>query len=264
MTPSPMIKVMSFNIRYGLAADGENHWDKRKSLAIARIHAFAPDLLGLQECRDDTQAEFIKTNLPAYHFYGVRREGGGETALEMAPLLLRQSVFQIIQKGHFWLSETPQIAGSKSWGSNFPRTVTWASLVHRPTGRLVTFVNTHFDYEPTAIDGNAHCLQDWLNQVGSESALIVTGDFNTDKNSTAYHLLTSHGALSDAFRHIQPEAVNATTFHDFGRSEENMPIDWVLVSDHFKVADARVDRWHEGNLFPSDHYPVTAVLEWKE
>ncbi|MCX7003171.1 MAG: endonuclease/exonuclease/phosphatase family protein [bacterium] len=164
MPPSSMIKVMSFNIRYGAAADGANHWDKRKTFALARIQAFEPDLLGLQECRDDSQADFVKAHLPAYHFRGVRREGGGDTALEMAPLLFRQNVFQITKAGHFWLSETPDVAGSKSWGSAFARTVTWVTLVHQPTGRAVTFVNTHFDYQPTAIDGAARFLRQWLDQ----------------------------------------------------------------------------------------------------
>ncbi len=81
-----MIKVMSFNIRYGPAADGENQWDRRKSSRPAEDSVtLRPDLLGLQECRDDAQADFVKSNLPDFHFYGVHREGEGGTALEMAP-----------------------------------------------------------------------------------------------------------------------------------------------------------------------------------
>ena len=108
MTAARTIKVMTFNIRNGLANDGENHWDKRKGLAIARISTFEPGLLGLQECRDDAQAEYVRHSLPAYHFHGTRREGGGDTALEMAPVLYRKSIFHVEAQGHFWLSETPQ------------------------------------------------------------------------------------------------------------------------------------------------------------
>ena len=43
------LKVMSFNIRLGVANDGENHWDKRKELVLKTIQNFGPDLLGLQE-----------------------------------------------------------------------------------------------------------------------------------------------------------------------------------------------------------------------
>jgi endonuclease/exonuclease/phosphatase family metal-dependent hydrolase len=259
-----MIKVMSFNIRYGPAADGENQWDRRKSLALARIHAFAPDLLGLQECRDDAQADFVKSSLPAFHFYGVHREGEGGTALEMAPLLWRQSAFHIVRQGVFWLSDTPQVPGSRSWGSIFPRTATWARLIHAPTNRVITFVNTHFDCEPTAIDGAVRFLRQWLDQVQKETPVIVTGDFNAEKNTGAYRLLTGDGKLSDAYRQVHPAGDNEATFHGFGKPEEMAAIDWILVSDHFRVADAQIDRTRQGKLFPSDHYPVTAVLDWQD
>lgn len=259
-----MIKVMSFNIRYGLANDGENHWNNRKSLALARIHAFGPDLLGLQECRDDSQADFVRENLPDYHFLGIHRQGPGDTALEMAPLLFRRSAFRLLDTGCFWLSETPEVPGSKSWGSVYPRTVSWARLACRSTGAVLTYVNTHFDYEPTAIDGDARCLRQWLDRIQRETPLIVTGDFNAGKDSGAYRLLTGAGALIDAFRQVHPVAADEATFHAFGRAEEMAPIDWVLVSGHFRVLDALIDRSREGNLFPSDHFPLIAVLAWKE
>ena len=259
-----MIKVMSFNIRYGLADDGENHWNNRRSLALARIHAFAPDLLGLQECRDDAQADFIRGGLPDYHFLGIHREGPGDTALEMAPLLFRRSAFSLLDTGYFWLSETPEIPGSRSWDSAYSRTVTWARLACRSTGTELTYVNTHFDYEPAAIDGDAQCLRQWLDQLGPRTPLIVTGDFNADKDSSAYRLLTGERGLIDAFRQVPlGEEQDEATFHAFGRPEEMAPIDWILVSDHFHVLDARIDRTQAGNLFPSDHYPITAVLDWK-
>ena len=102
-----MIKVMSFNIRYGLADDGENHWNNRKSLALARIQAFGPDLLGLQECRDDAQADFIRASLPDYHFFGIHREGPGDTALEMAPLLFRRVGLHAARHGMLLAERNP-------------------------------------------------------------------------------------------------------------------------------------------------------------
>lgn len=259
-----MIRVMSFNIRYGLADDGDNHWHNRKRLALDRIHAFGPDLLGLQECRDDGQADFVRAGLPDYHFFGIHRKGPGDTALEMAPLLFRRSAFALLDTGCFWLSETPEVPGSISWGSAYPRTLSWAKLACQPTGAVLTYVNTHFDFEPTAIEGDARYLRQWLDQIRSQTPLIVTGDFNADKDSAAYRLLTGDGALVDALRQVYPNEEDEATFHAFGRPEEMAPIDWILVSDQFRVLDARIDRSRDGNIFPSDHYPVTAVLDWKE
>lgn len=258
-----MIRVMSFNIRYGLAADGDNHWHKRKHFALERIRAFGPDLLGLQECRDDEQAEFLREDLPDYHFIGIHRGGPGDTALEMAPLLFRRKAFTLIDSGCFWLSETPEVTGSMSRDSAYPRTATWVKLACRATGKELTYLNTHFDYEPAAIDGNAQCLRQWLDRHGQQTPLIVTGDFNDNKQSKAYRLLTGDGALIDAFGWRHPAETDAATFHAFGKPEEMAPIDWILVSGHFRILDAQIDRSRKGNLYPSDHYPVTAVLDWK-
>ena len=258
-----MIKVMSFNIRYGLADDGENHWNKRRSLALARIRAFKPDLLGLQECRDDAQADFVRANLPDYNFLGIHREGPGDTALEMAPLLFRQPAFRLLETGCFWLSETPEIPGSMSWGAAYPRTVSWARLACQPEGAVLTYVNTHFDYEPGAIDGDAQCLRHWIDRQSPQTPLIITGDFNADKDSCAYRLLTGREGLTDVFGQLRSQKEDEATFHAFGRKEEMAPIDWILVSGHFRVLDAQIDRTRAGALFPSDHYPVTAVLDWK-
>ncbi|MGV1099926.1 endonuclease/exonuclease/phosphatase family protein [Thiovibrio sp. JS02] len=258
-----MLKVMSFNIRVGLADDGENHWQRRKAFALERIDAFGPDLLGLQECLDGEQAEFVRANLPDHHFLGSHRSGPGGTALEMAPLLFRRSAFHLLDTGCFWLSETPEVPGSMSWGSNYPRTVTWARLSCRHTGAVLTQVNTHFDYEPTAIDGDARVLRHWLDRIGRDTALIVTGDFNADRDSDAYRLLTGDGTLRDALRQIEPQAEDGATFHAYGRQEEMAAIDWILISGHFRVLAAQIDRARHGNLFPSDHYPITATLDWK-
>lgn len=259
-----MIRVMSFNIRYGLANDGENHWNQRKAFALARVQAFGPDLLGLQECRDDAQAEYVRAHLPDYAFHGIHRGGPGDTALEMAPLLYRPSALALIDAGHFWLSETPNLPGSMSWGSAYPRTASWVRLSHRATGRSLLYLNTHFDYEPAAIEGDARTLHHWLREAAGASAILLTGDFNTNKQSDAFRLLTGDTGLSDAMGLAHPDQVDAPTFHAFGVAEEMAPLDWILVSKHFQVIDVQIDRSRNGTLYPSDHYPVTAVLDWKE
>lgn len=258
-----MIKLMTFNIRYATADDGENRWERRRTLVIDRIKSFDPDLLGLQECRDDSQAEFIKHHLPDYSFHGVSRGGDSGTALEMAPVLFKKSVFEFVQEGTFWLSETPHVRGSKDWGV-FPRTATWMELVHQPTGRALLFLNTHFDYESTAIDQSARLLKHWLEQSARNRPLLVTGDFNADKSSLAYHQLTGGSpALVDVYRRANPGGSGEGTYHGYGHEVEPAPIDWVLASGHFEVLKAEVDRTQEGNLYPSDHCPITATLNWK-
>jgi len=257
-----MLKLMTFNIRFGTAADGRNQWDSRKRLVLERIKAFDPDILGMQECRDDSQGEFIKDNLREYKFYGVRRGGGSDAALEMTPVFSKKSSFQLSQKGCFWLSKTPQIPGSKSWGGTFPRTVTWVRLIHQESGRELIFLNTHFDYKPSAIDESAQLLQQWITRAAEHHPIILTGDFNADKNSSAYKKLTTEVRLMDVYRQVHSNN-NEGTFHGFGEVDDLTPIDWALASNQFEVVSAEIDRYHEGSLYPSDHFPVTALLDWK-
>lgn len=258
-----MLQVMSFNIRYALADDGPNRWELRKQQVIERIRVFQPDLLGMQECRDDAQAEYIRRELADWHFYGVPRGGGDQTALEMAPILFKKSAFKPLQQGCFWLSTTPHVPGSKSWGSHFARTATWARLQHLASGRRLVFLSTHFDLQPAAILESARLLKEWADQVVQQDALIITGDFNSDKNSAAYHCLTEDRTLADAYRCVQPAGSDEATFHAFGQAAPSTPIDWILVSPHFEVLSASIDRHQESGLYPSDHYPLGVQLRFQ-
>lgn len=257
------IRVMSFNIRCANCDDGEHNWQHRKDLVIDRIRVFQPDLLGLQECREDEQAEFLRSNLPDYHFLGVPRGGEGETALEMAPLMVRRSRFQVLQSGHFWLSPTPQLPGSKGWDAVFARTVTWARVCHRPSGKHLIFANTHFDYQPGAILGAAGMLRRWLENQSGHAPLILSGDFNADKQSAAYQHLTAGGLLFDPMRTPQPGRGDPPTFHGFGRQNDPPAIDWILISAGFQVVSASVDTFQKQNRYPSDHYPILTELNYE-
>lgn len=257
-----MLKVMSFNIRYGLADDGVNCWDNRKFLVVSRIRALYPDLLGIQECLDPVQASFLKQQLPEYHFYGVPRGIRGEPIREMAPILYKKSVFHALRKNCFWLSETPWIAGSKSWDSAFPRTVSWVELQHRVTGRSVFFINTHFDYQPLAIDASAKLLRRFIKPLARRYPLVITGDFNVAKDSVAYRCLTNNSLLVDTCRQVHPLRADSATFHDYGKNNEADAIDWILTSPLLTTRAADIDDYHEDSLYPSDHYPLIALLDW--
>lgn len=263
-----MLRWMSFNIRYGRAKDGVNAWGHRKKLVLAQIHAFAPDLLGVQECRADSQADFLKTNLPDYHFVGWERGGEGETALEMAPLLFKVATFELLDRGVFWLSETPNQPGSKSWGAAFPRTVTWVHLrLRSQPARTLYFFNIHFDYLVSpATMASARLLQVQISHLAGRKPVLVSGDFNAEKDSPAYRLLTAphpaHGPhLRDAYRDLHPAGPHEGSFHAYGQQQPPTSIDWLLVSHHWRTLAAEILTARRGKRYPSDHYPLTAVVE---
>ena len=281
------LRVMSFNIRYGTAQDGENSWPLRKELVIERIHAFKPHLLGIQECRADGQFAYLKENLSEYKFIGVPRglpldslidgelpdEGIlanlHESALEMAPLGFLKETFELVESGHFWLSSTPDVPASKFRRNAFPRTTTWAILKQKVAPqRLLLFCNNHFDYAHTdARSASARLLRRYLARLGKRLPRIVTGDFNAGKDEPAYSILlqgtTRHSQpLYDAYRQIHGPGTEEGTLHGFGQYIPPSAIDWIMVSGHFQVQSAQIDRAAPGGRYPSDHYPVQAELEW--
>ncbi len=257
-----MLRIMSFNIRCANCDDGVNVWEQRKNLVLDRILAYAPNLLGLQECRGDGQAQYLIKNLPEYFFFGMPRGGESKTALEMAPLMLRKECFELLDYGNFWLSEEPDEPGSLSWGCQFPRTVSWARLRRKATRQELLFANTHFDLVPAARRHSAEILRDWLQANSTGSLVILTGDFNANKRSRVYQTLTGASWLTDAWRRANSGARDQATFHGFGNPRDRACIDWVLVSPSLHVLSASVDTFTQAGRYPSDHYPLRVEIEF--
>lgn len=259
-----MIRVMSFNIRTGSADDGENAWPRRREMAVERVRAFNPHLMGLQECHDTFQAGYLKQALDDYQFIGVPRGGLGQAGLEMSAVFYQPAAFEVLGVRHFWLSQTPDVPGSWSWDADFPRTVAQVHLRQLETGRELVFLNTHFDYIPHAARELARLLRVEMEALPEGLPLLVTGDFNARKGLAAYRtLLGGRGErrLVDVYRQVHAPGSQEGTFHDFGRLDPPQAIDWILASPQFEVLDAGVDPFHQGNTYPSDHFPLWAELE---
>jgi endonuclease/exonuclease/phosphatase family metal-dependent hydrolase len=264
----PPLRVMSYNIRYGTAADGENHWDRRKEFLVATIQAFGPDLLGTQETLG-FQRDYLAQQLRDYDSLGVGRDDGGDKG-EMMALFYRRERFEKVAGGHFWLSETPDVVGSKSWDSSLPRMATWVKLRDRkqPSAPPLLFLNTHFDHRGVkARAESARLMRRQIEALGEGGPVIVTGDFNAGEGSEPYRLLFDKlqdraSPVRDSLRLIhperQPEEGTATGFK--ASATRGARIDWIAVSPHWKVVSAEIDRTQRDGRTPSDHFPVTALL----
>lgn len=253
------VRVMSFNIRYGTAPDGENAWPLRRALLMKVIADEAPDLLGVQEALRE-QLDEIVAELPQYAMVGVGRnaDGGGE----YSAILYRKSRFDVCDAETFWLSGTPREPGSTTWGNRLPRICTWARLLDRTTGRRLVFFNTHWDHEsqPARVEGGKLLGQRVGGVVAADEPAIVTGDFNAAPRNPAFRALLDGGQVRDAFTTLHPEEQEVGTFNGFGRAMGADKIDGVLASEHWRVEDAAIVRTRDGERYPSDHFPVTARL----
>lgn len=262
---SSTLRVMSFNIRFGTAKDGDNHWDHRHGLVVQTIRDFDPDLLGTQETLQ-FQADYLKEQLKQYSYFGRSRM---KTPNEHCGIFYRTERFTKLASGHFWLSETPELPESKSWDSSLPRMVSWVLLNDHQyeRGRPILFLNTHFDHRGSEARLQAAQLiqqrLERLQRIAENPIVVVTGDFNTGENSAPYTtLLTDPEQLVDTYRVAHPQmSDNEGTFGGWRGNTSGARIDWILASPDVRVTDAQIIRFSQDGRYPSDHYPVTATLQ---
>ena len=254
---------MSFNIRLGVANDGDNRWDLRKDLVVKTIRDYNPDLLGLQEVFP-MQEEYLRENFTEYFYYGRSRLVDPKDG-EACSIMFRKDRFDAIEKSTFWLSETENEPGSKSWDSSLPRIANIVRLQDKQVkGRELVLINTHFDHRgKVAREEAAKIIKNRVFDLEKGAQVVITGDFNSGEGSRPYQFLVG-GDLIDTFRSVHPTRTEEeSTFTAWkGRLIGNR-IDWVLCSPNFRVLSAEINRTNENGRYPSDHYPVTAILNYQ-
>lgn len=265
------LRVMSFNIRYGTARDGDNHWDRRREFLIDTVKAFDPDLLGTQETLR-FQRDYLAEKLSAYDHLGVGRDDGADKG-EMMALYYKRDRFEKLDGGHFWLSETPDKVGSKSWDSSLPRMATWVKLRDRRQPDLppLVFVNTHYDHMgATARLESSRLIRRQIQKLADGCSVILTGDFNSGEGSPPYQALfgpsdAQPASVVDTFRVVNPDRKpNEGTFTGF-KADATIGdrIDWIGVSRDWQIRSAAIDRTARDGRTPSDHFPITTILRRK-
>lgn len=258
------LNVMSFNIRFGTANDGKNVWMNRRDVVVQTINTFKPDLLGTQETMP-FQASYINEQLPDYAYIGWSRDDSKDG--EQCGIFIRRDRFEIQESGQFWLSDTPDEKFSRSWDSSLPRVVTWTRLKDKHSdGREFLFANTHFDHRGLeARKQSGILLRHRLFEMAPKLPIIVTGDFNCDEGSEPYRELLKENALRDSYRKVHPNrSDNEGSFHPFNGKPGAARIDWILATEQFYATEAAIDHTNIDGRYPSDHFPVTAVFQWKE
>lgn len=252
------IRLMSFNIRYGTAPDGPNHWDLRSDLIIEVLHRYSSDFYGVQEALP-FQLEFIKAALPGYDMIGRPRDVARKD--EAVAIFYNRDRWQLQGHGYFWLSEEPDIEGSMSWGAVFPRIVTWGRFELRTSGKPVWVFNTHYSHvSDSARFMSSNLLLNKINQLAGNEDVMLMGDLNAEEGSRPIVALASE--FTDAYRQVNRSAPGETFFgwepHIIGTGKR---IDYVFAGPRFRIIDCRVieDNWN--GQYPSDHNPIYATLQ---
>lgn len=258
------LTVMTLNMRYDNPEDGADNWQFRRDRIGRLIHAEQVDLLGTQELLCN-QFDDLQSRLSDYTAVGVGREDGVRAG-EYNAVFFRTDRFALLDSGTFWLSETPEVAGSKGWDGACERLATWVVLRDR-SGREFLFINTHLDHmgETARREGVALLLQRIAVLSGGRPVLL-TGDFNAEPQSTVIAHVLRDGTLHSAWHSAAERHGSEWSFSDFGAlpEAERPLIDFIFYGEGLTCDCCRIlpDVYDGGYL--SDHAPVEAALRFVE
>lgn len=252
------MKVMTYNLRFA-SAQGPNAWPDRRPIMKECLRAADPDLFGTQEGVYE-QLKDLAGDLPEYRWIGLGRDGGSHG--EFMAIFYKASRFEPLEYDHFWLSDTPNVIASSTWGNSNRRMVTWVRFKDLKSGREFYHVNTHFDHQiQLAREKSAALLLSRVKALKGELPILVTGDFNARAGANkAYDILTEDGFLTDTWKTAEHRSEIVATFNGFGekRAGDNR-IDWILTRGA-KAKTIEIVTCARGGQFPSDHFPVITDL----
>ena len=272
--PGSAHTILTCNIRVALPEDDAtgNGWKARRQLCLDVIRAQRPDLIGFQEVLRE-QMEDLERGLPDFGSFGfagpemdARRTGYDGIAKN--PLMYSKQRYEQISAGGFWLSETPHLPGSLSWGSARARHVNWLRLRERATGREFRILNTHFDHQ------GQRAREEQMKLIVAEAAVyapdfpqLLTGDFNARASNAVVKLAVDAGWTSTHFAAPEPRDEGFTGHSFLGpayqpKSAASGPkaIDHILTHGPVTTQSWRIIRDSRAGRYPSDHYFVAAQV----
>ncbi len=290
--PHTELRVATYNVLCSFCVFPDyDPWDARVPFLQQQIAELDADLLGLQELfwaqddKDEVTLLMAKHPVYATHYY-VSPEGEGPLpAYPDATIYYRKARFELLGKGFYWLSPTPEVPFSSGFAKkgSLSRLVAWVHLkdLWRP-GREVLFANTHVDNNSPSQELSAPLIVARTEaeaglQANPKRDVIVVGDFNSKPDSPAFAGFTAPRPggfrLVDTFSLVdQPKRLQAKPEPSWS---PQIRIDHIFVglpgaptqltAPAKPVArDWTVDlrRFGDHDRFPSDHWPVSVTLDW--
>lgn len=255
------LKVMSYNVRYDNAEDGENAWDFRKHATIAMLNDVLPDVFGVQEALPH-QIAYISEQAPVYKNVGVGRDDGISKGEHMSVFWNTETI-EMLQWGTYWLSETPDVP-SYGWDAGCRRTATWTLMKDKRNGMKFFFVNTHLDHK--GVEARKNGLQLVVDNIAAMNPdgypMVLTGDFNVTPDDEC---LVELDKQMESARKVAEVTDNYTTYNGWGRNapEKEYVIDYIYVSGFSAVPEfcTNIKAYADIQCI-SDHYPIVSVLNY--
>ena len=249
------IRVMSCNLRCITPLDpGKKSWFYRADLIVNNIEKENPGIIGFQEATK-LQYKYMCDTLTGYDSVIEFRDKS--IISEGCPIFYRTDLYELIDKGSFWLSETPDVM-SKDWDAACYRICSYVILKEKASGKEFVVFNTHLDHvsDEARINGIAVVL-DKIEQFGSLPSMIM-GDFNAAEGSQTYESATE--SFLDA-KYQTENTMESCTYEGYGASLGGKAIDHLMISKTgLEVKSYKVVTDTYDGVYPSDHFQLSVVL----
>lgn len=255
------IKVMSYNIQTG------THYQPDTPQKIAKLlDEWNVDIFGTQELHMP-QVQLFAQELSDYDWFGVGRDNG-KTLGETSVIFYRTEKYELLEQNSFWLSETPEVPGSKSWGTSDTRIVTWGKFLIKSVNKVFFVFNTHYDHiSSLARSESSKLLRLKIREIADLNPIIITGDFNCSTGSDPYNILIE-GHPND-LELYDSEKISITdpfgpsgSYNGFNNDFPTRRIDFVFINQYLQTIDCGIISEKPDGEFISDHFPVFVELQF--
>ncbi len=253
------IRFANYNMRVITAADtAERAFTQREPFILKRISDHDFDIIGAQEVNDQMKASLMEKLAGTYSVVGEGRRADRKG--EGAPIFFKTSRFELLDWGSFWLSETPDIPGSKSWDASVERIATWTKFLDKATGKKFFYINTHFDHRgPISRTMAANILLEKARELHDGLPVFFTGDLNTGSTTEAIAILSDNELVKDSYTSSETAPAGRKSpyyAYDFDRSDSDRG-DYIFVpKDATVLSYACIDDDIRDREYSSDHCPV--------
>jgi endonuclease/exonuclease/phosphatase family metal-dependent hydrolase len=257
------VTVMTCNVRTPKQQDSTtgDGWESRKDFCIATIKKRNPDIIGFQECTRQ-QFDDFRAAWPDYTVYGLTPES--PLSVDPYEVIFAAPRFRLISSAGYWISETPNIPGSRSWdNSRHPRDINWMRLVDKQSGIEFRVMNTHFDQKgQQAREHGAQLAVADARAFPPDYPQLFTGDLNAEVTNPAIAIMKNGGWI-DSWEQLHGDRDPGFTAHDFlgdkfTTGDHHGKIDWIFYRGNLKPLASEIIRDQRNGHYPSDHYFVVA------
>ena len=265
-------RVMSCNVRItGLEDDApfpERRWENRRDLCVNTILKRKPDFFCMQEVIYDSY-EYFKQKCKGYTSYGFAGPEmdpytSGYHFIGKNVIFFRTDRFELMDAGCYWLSDTPLVGGSMSWGTTRARHCNWVRLRDKSTGKQIRVIDTHLDHKvDEARRKQIKMVLDECSQYNPEMPQVLCGDFNAGANSAPIQYIRTQDGWKEMFESANGPAEPGFSYHGFlGENykpkKESRRIDFIFYRGNISVTASEFIKDHQGKMYPSDHYFLQA------